>query len=611
MPRRTRRTPAATLRLLFVTLLALCASQFVAIATADAPVGSLMALSCVGNTGNGPAGCVGADGLEGADSLAVSPDGKNVYVASFKSNALDVFERLAGGSLKPMGCIGSTGAGPPSCTSAPGLVGATSVAVSPDGKNVYATGAKSDSLDVFERLPGGGLKPMGCVADNEEGPAPCGFVEHFIEPRSVTVSPDGQFVYVVTTETSRLFTFERLPGGALKEIDCVAGGGIVCTRAVGLEDPAGLGVSPDGQNVYVTATHSNTLTLLERTPSGKLKWMGCFADPETTEEARTACVSVPGLKRPLSATVSPDGKTVYVTSFLSKAVLLFERQAGGFLKSAGCVDDTSAGASGCAFHTDGLDGPTSIAISPDGANAYVTSINSKALALFERFAGGALKPMGCIGNSGNGPASCIGTNGLEGADSVRVSPDGKNVYVASSESRAVLAFARAGAPNEEGAPGGNGGGGGNGAGGGNSGGGSKPVTSTFGNLRLSLSIAGSAACLTKPGPLDAKLSSSKVTSTGPALHLVHALVFVDRGIKHVHRRHAIRHGHRVTLTTVSYSPNHTVSGLPASLAFPLGSLHSGTHTLRVKYVFHEKVRRHGKLVTVTVTKTQSSRFLVC
>jgi DNA-binding beta-propeller fold protein YncE len=46
-------------------------------------------------------GCVRARGLLGASSIAVSPDGRFVYSAAFKSNAIAAFKRVA--AARPRG----------------------------------------------------------------------------------------------------------------------------------------------------------------------------------------------------------------------------------------------------------------------------------------------------------------------------------------------------------------------------------------------------------------------------------------------------------------------------------------------------------------------------
>ena len=77
--------------------------------------------------------------LGGAYSVTVSPDGKNVYVASSNDDAVAVFSRDADDSGKL------------SFVDVLKLYGAKSVTVSPDGNNVYVATSWRDAVAVFSR----------------------------------------------------------------------------------------------------------------------------------------------------------------------------------------------------------------------------------------------------------------------------------------------------------------------------------------------------------------------------------------------------------------------------------------------------------------------------
>ncbi|MCP5940125.1 lactonase family protein, partial [Klebsiella pneumoniae] len=80
-----------------------------------------------------------------ADSVAVSPDGKNVYVASYKSSAVDVFKRNSTGKIKQLpgakGCMSEGGSG--GCAQGHALSGVAWLIVSADGRSVYGASTKS------------------------------------------------------------------------------------------------------------------------------------------------------------------------------------------------------------------------------------------------------------------------------------------------------------------------------------------------------------------------------------------------------------------------------------------------------------------------------------
>ena len=109
----------------------------------------------------------------------------------------------------------------------------------------------------------------------------------------------------------------------------------------------------------------------------------------------------------------------------------------------GCI--TNAATAGCSTGK-GLDGATSVTVSPDGNSAYVASAEGGAVAVFDRdtTTGALTQKAGtdaCVSENGSG-GDCTDGVGLDAAYSVTVSPDGRSAYVASYESDAVAVFDR-------------------------------------------------------------------------------------------------------------------------------------------------------------------------
>ncbi len=439
--------------------------------SAAAAEGDLTPAGCLGNSGTGPPSCIGADGLFGADSVAVSPDGQNVYVTSLYSNALVVFRRAANGDLTQADCFGNTGTGPgnaspASCVHIDSLYFPDGVAVSPDGKSVYVASAGSKAVSVFRRAANGDLTPAGCIGNTGNGPAGCIGADGLEGAASVAVSPDGQSVYVASTPSftsGALVVFRRAANGDLTPAGCIGSSGTgppSCIGADGLVGAVSVAVSPDGQSVYVTSFLSKALVVFRRAANGDLTPAGCIGNSGTGPHS---CIGTDGLDGARSVAVSPDGKNVYVAGAASDALVVFRRAANGDLTPAGCIGNSGTGPHSC-IGTDGLSGADAVTVSPDGQSVYVAS--NRALVVFRRAANGDLTPAGCIGNSGNGPPTCIGADGLDGAGSVAVSPNGQSVYVTSFISEALVVFRRATGSTGGGGSGGGGGGGGTGGGGG-------------------------------------------------------------------------------------------------------------------------------------------------
>lgn len=413
------------------------------------------------------AGCKSVRALRGAapflgsEAIAISPDGKYVYVASSNSNAIAVFKRNArtGELTQPAGaagCISASGAG--GCATGVALEGPNSVAVSPDERNVYATSLGSDAIDVFARNPATGALTQGaggagCIAN--VATTGCATGRALDGPDVVVASPDGRNVYVGAFKGSSLAVFTRDPAtGALTQ-PAGAGGCVAdtsspiagCAPGVALASPEGLAISPDGANVYVAAALSNALDVFSRNSStGALAQAGGGAGC-IVEVPFAGCTTGRELGGADAVAVSLDGADVYVTSVLSNSVTAFARtsstgqltQLGG---TSACVLYVLA--VGCSLGQ-ALDAPEGLAISPDGASVYATAFASGAIDVLDRSAeSGALtqKPRrpGCL--AAGPPQICAPGRGLLGASSIAVSPDGRFVYSAAFASNAVGVFKR-------------------------------------------------------------------------------------------------------------------------------------------------------------------------
>ncbi len=428
------------------------------------------AKGCLVDRSAARAGCKSVRALRGAapflgsEAIAISPDGRNVYVASSNSNAIAVFKRDArnGELTQPAGvagCISANGAG--GCATAVGLEGPNSVAVSPDGRNVYATSLGSNTIAVFARNPATGTLTQasggaGCIAN--VATTGCTTGRALDGPDVVVASPDGRNVYAGAFKGSSIAVFTRDPStGALAQpagaSGCVAEAPIAgtptagCAAGVALGSPEGLAISPDGNNVYAAAALSNALDVFSRNSSTGALTQGVGGAGCLVEVPLTGCTTGRELGGADAVAVSPDGADVYVTSVLSNSVTAFARvsstgqltQLGG---TSACVLYVLA--VGCSLGQ-ALDAPEGLAVSPDGANVYATSFVSGAIDVLDRAAeSGALtqKPRrpGCL--AAGPPQICARGRGLLGASSIAVSPDGKYVYSAAFASSAVGVFRR-------------------------------------------------------------------------------------------------------------------------------------------------------------------------
>ncbi|MBA3746636.1 MAG: hypothetical protein H0W96_03975, partial [Solirubrobacterales bacterium] len=382
---------------------------------------------------SGTAGCVTPDGMAGdppvaggcaavpaiaqARALTVSPDAKNVYVAA--GNGIVIFDRDASGALvqKPAtaGCITDDGspAGEPAvkaCQDGTALRAPISVAVSPDGKNVYVAAVYSSAVAVFDRDTTTGELTQkqglaGCMSDID--PA-CAKGKGLSYVRSVKVSPDGKNVYLAAYYGSMLAVLQRnTTTGELTQVSgtaaCVSEGGLdtsvyppivgACTAAKGVRYPYDLTISPDGKNAYVTGEASAVATLDRDPATGSLSQRpgpaACISEDGSADgEGPNVCTMGKGLARPSAVIVSPDGLSVYAVAgwanSSSGVVAIIRRDpVTGVLTQraakAGCVSSTGLSngddpdtAGFCAIGR-ALYGGSGLTVSPDGKNVYVTA----------------------------------------------------------------------------------------------------------------------------------------------------------------------------------------------------------------------------------------------
>jgi len=383
-------------------------------ATATAAVGDL---SFVGAEFDGLGGI---DGLDGASDAVVSPDGRHVYVASVTDGAISGFERdPVTGGLSYLG-VWKDGIG-----GVEGLGGVRRLAISPDGKHVYAPGSSDDTVAIFLRGNNGLLSFVGCVED-AGSPAACddqgGQIDGLDRALGVGVSPDGKHVYVAAEFDSAVTVFSRNQGsGALQFVETQRQG---VGGVDGLSGAVGVAVAPDGGDVYSASYSGSAVSVFSRNAqSGALTFVESHED---------GVDGVDGLAGGDGPELSPDGRLLYATGDSDDSVATFTRNpANGRLAFQGAVFDEVGG-------VDGLDGATLIAISPDGRNLYAPGEFDSALAGFSiNPASGLLSFVEAFFDTSGGIPDGIG-----GAEGVAVSPDGANVYVPGRNDDGVGIFAR-------------------------------------------------------------------------------------------------------------------------------------------------------------------------
>jgi YVTN family beta-propeller protein len=163
-------------------------------------------------------------------AVAVSPDGRRIYVDSDDKGDLSVIDSATG----------KTTAGPVTLGYSPEIM-----AVSPDGSRLYAAGgpARSAHASRLSVIDTESLKTIGSPATLGEGP-------HF----GMAVSPDGHRVYVTNFFAESVSVIDARTNA------------VVGAPAQFRGAPGGVTCSPDSHRIYVTLTGSKVAVFRSDTP---------------------------------------------------------------------------------------------------------------------------------------------------------------------------------------------------------------------------------------------------------------------------------------------------------------------------------------------------------
>ena len=245
--------------------------------------------------------------------LAISPDGKRLYVATSwwrgrPHTGPEAVIALDAATLKVVRKY-TTGGTDPEC-----------VAVSPDGTRLYLSNEEAGTASIVD--VGTGARRATLIVGTE--------------PEGVTASPDGRWVYV-TAETSNVLTvidaraektaanilvdsrpramiFARDAargwasaeiGGTVLEIDAKKHRLLRRVKLASGDKPVGLALSPDEKTLYVATGRGNgvvaidtkTARILTRTPTGSRVW---------------------------GIAIAPDGRKLYAANSLSNTVSVID-----------------------------------------------------------------------------------------------------------------------------------------------------------------------------------------------------------------------------------------------------------------------------------------------
>ena len=275
---------------------------------------------------------------ENPGDLAVSRDGKRVYVVNYLDGTVSVIDtdtntvintftlstNTRGLTLSPdstIAYVSNTGSGPVGpdfvavmntttgtfTTIAVGI-GPNDLAVNSTGTVVYVANGLGDTVSVIDTGSNTVIKTIP-VGDNPEG---------------VSFSPDGSVAYVANFDDDSVSVIDTGSHTVIKTISVGDGADVVA-------------FSPDGTRAYVTNFNDGSVSVIDTS-------------------SHTVITIVPVGDIVIGVAVSPDGSAVYVNNLVAGNVSVIDTASNTV------IDTIPVGT-----------GPALVAFSPDGTHAYVTN----------------------------------------------------------------------------------------------------------------------------------------------------------------------------------------------------------------------------------------------
>jgi DNA-binding beta-propeller fold protein YncE len=323
--------------------------------------------------------CGEGKGLFHPEAIAVSPDGKNVYVVGGLTRPIisDSFGTLtilnrnpSTGEVTDSGCLSSDGTDGRDgasglCTPTPSLLGADGVTVSPNGLTVFVTTRYSASVVAFARNPTtGALTRLGCLQATPHPNSPCTPANLFDGTEDPLVSANESALYAASASEGTISAFTPPPPSS-SEQPSTTGSGSSGSSASGTSGTSGTSGSSSGTAGASSGSSAPGLDALFTTTAGPFLDNPCVA----VNGYDGSCAVGVAMKGVAGLELSPEGNQLYAVATMSRAIDVFTPAGKEGLVQTGCL--MSAPPPGLCSASTLLQSPTSLAISPDGRYVYV------------------------------------------------------------------------------------------------------------------------------------------------------------------------------------------------------------------------------------------------
>jgi 6-phosphogluconolactonase (cycloisomerase 2 family) len=296
------------------------------------------------------------DGLNGATSLVLSPDGRRAYVVSFYDSALAIFEQDEQGNYQFLQAIRD---GLPyeevfsedelvKLKDKLGLLGAYDIAITNDNRQLFVASVVSNAISIFDINESGNVFFNHAIRDNDNSEYGLGGAVNVI------LTPNNSKVIVAGFNENAITIFNRNTNGVLDHSQTLTNGKDGVKNMI---SPQGLAMSPNGSYLYVACGGGNSIIVFARNDQNRYSYIQSISNSD----------DVFGLGGAGYVTTSPDGTRVYVASESDNAVVTLAKLSDGSLKIISVLKSEGV------KKTDELNGAASVYVSPDGKHLLVTT----------------------------------------------------------------------------------------------------------------------------------------------------------------------------------------------------------------------------------------------
>jgi cysteine-rich repeat protein len=282
----------------------------VSLFTRDPGTGALTYVNVYGNSAD----------FAACKQIVISPDGANVYAVSAGASATTGLDQIRSFSRDPMTGVLTLVQTLTDGVDADGINTPWEVAITPDGKQVFVTAfpiaaGDDNGFAVFDRDVLTGLLTFDIAyANTPPGPP------YLSRATGVATSNDGKFVYVNSfDDDTNVFRRDAATGSLTwaEQLPAAAG----ASKMI---------VSPDDDRIYTNGWPDAVAVY------GRNLWTGNHTVLEEELDGRDA----PGISGLVGIAVSPDGRDLYVGSFLDHGLTHFRTRCGnGVLEIGEACDD--------------------------------------------------------------------------------------------------------------------------------------------------------------------------------------------------------------------------------------------------------------------------------